>query len=84
MKDALDLPTNPQAPAQLAGPRDSIAQFVDEVCRDLGANRARLSGVETIEELVAAATDTHKTLAEHEQTMGHFVQIVHSWRQDSL
>jgi hypothetical protein len=83
MRHAPDLTAAPQALAQLAGPRESITQFVDEVCRDLGASKDRLSGVETIDELVMAATDTHKTLMEHEQTMGQFVQIVQNWRQAS-
>jgi hypothetical protein len=84
MKDAPDLPSSPQVPAQLAGPRESITQFVDEVCRDLGVSKARLSEVGTVDELVAAATDTHKTLIEHGQTMAQFVQIVQNWRQVSL
>ena len=84
MKDAPDFPFVPQVPAQLAGPRESIAQFVEEVCRDLGASKARLSEVGTVDELVAAATDTHKTLMDHGQTMGQFVQIVQNWKQESL
>lgn len=83
MKDAADLHSAPQVPAQLAGPRESITQFVDEVCRDLGASKARLSDVGTVDELVAAATDTHRTLLDHGQTMGQFVQIVQKWRQQS-
>ena len=83
MKDAADLHSAPQAPTQLAGPRESITQFVDEVCRDLGASKARLSEVGTVDELVAAATDTHRTLVDHGQTMGQFVQIVQNWKQQS-
>ena len=84
MKDALDFSSPPQAPTPLASPRESISQFVEEVCRDLGASKARISGVGTVDELVAAATDTHKALLEHGQTMGQFVQIVQNWKQESL
>ena len=83
MKDAPVLPSAPQAPAQLAGPRESITQFVAEICRDLEASKVRLSGAGTVDELVLAATDTHKTLVDHEQTMGQFVEIVQNWRQES-
>jgi len=84
MKDAPISPSALQTPAQLSGPRDSITQFVEEVCYDLEASRARLAEVESIDALVAATTDTHKTLDEHEQTMSQFVKIVNNWRQESL
>ena len=84
MKDAPVLPNAPQTSAQLAGPRESITQFVDEVCRDLEASKDRLSGVDSVDELIVAATDTHKTLVDHGQTMGQFVQIVQRWREETV
>ena len=84
MKDAPVFPSAPQTRVQLAGPRESITQFVAEVCRDLEPSKVRLSGVKTVDELVVVATDTHKTLLDHEQTMGQFVEIVQDWRQEAL
>ena len=84
MSDAPIFPSAPQTQAQLSGPRDSITQFVEEVCYDLEESRARLADVESIDALVAATMDTHKTLVEHEQTMSQFVKIVQNWRQDAL
>jgi hypothetical protein len=84
MKDAPAFPSAPQTPDQLAGPRASITQFVAEVCRDLEASKVRLSEVDTVDELVVAASDTHKTLVDHQQTMGEFVQIVQNWRQAAV
>jgi hypothetical protein len=84
MKDAPVSSSAPQGPDQLAGPRESITQFVAEVCRDLEASKLRLSGVDTVDELVVAAADTHKTLVDHQQTMGEFVQIVRNWRQAAI
>ena len=49
MKDAPISPSAPQTPVQLSGPRDSITQFVEEVCYDLEASRARLAEVESID-----------------------------------
>jgi hypothetical protein len=84
MKDAPATASAAQTPASLAGPRESITQFVAEVCRDLEASKVRLSTVDTVDELVVAATDTHKTLVDHEQTMGQFVQIVQKWGLEAL
>jgi hypothetical protein len=84
MKDAPTFPSALQTPDQLAGPRESITQFVAEVCRDLEASKVRLSEVDTVDELVVAASDTHKTLVDHQQTMGEFVQIVQNWRQAAV
>jgi hypothetical protein len=83
MKPVPASPPAPQTPAQLAGPRESITQFVAEVCRDLESSKVRLSAVDTVDELVVAATDTHKTLVDHGQTMGEFIQIVQNWRGDA-
>jgi hypothetical protein len=83
MKDARFLLDGPPTPAQLAGPLESITHFVAEVCRDLEASKNRLSGVASVDELIVAATDTHKTLVDHGQTMGQFVQIVQDWRQET-
>ena len=81
MKDAPVLPSGREVPTHVAGPRESITLFVTEVCRDLEASKSRLSTVDTVDALIVAATETHKTLADHEQTMGQFVQFVQSWRQ---
>ena len=83
MKYAPVFPSAPQTPAQLAVPRESLTQFVAEVCRDLEASKVQLSGVDSVDKLVAVATDTHKTLVDHGQTMGEFVQIVQNWRQET-
>ena len=84
MKNAPILPSfAPAASAQLAEPRESITQFVGEICRDLEASKFRLSEVETVDELAMAVTDTHKTLMEHERTLGQFAQIVQDWSQAS-
>ena len=80
MKDA---PMSPPGPAQLARPREAISQFVGEVCRDLESQRVRLGAVDSVDQLIIAVTDTHKTLVEHGRTMGQFLQFVHNWRQDS-
>jgi hypothetical protein len=84
MKDAPVLPDAPQASVQLAGPRESITQFVDEVCRDLELSKDRLSRVDSVDELIGAVTDTHRSLVDHGQTMGQFVRIVQNWRQESV
>lgn len=75
---------NDSSAAQLKGPREALSQFVAEVCRDLESSHTRLSAASTAEQLVAVATDTHKTLVGHGQTMGEFVQIVRDWRHDTI
>lgn len=69
---------------QLKGPREALSQFVAEVRRDLEASHTRLTAADTTEQLVEVATETHKTLVGHGQTMGEFVQIVQDWRHDTL
>lgn len=69
---------------QLKGPREALSQFVAEVRRDLESSHSRLSAADTTEQLVKAATDTHKVLVSHGQTMGEFVQIVQDWRHDTI
>lgn len=75
---------NDAAILQLKGPREALSQFVAEVCRDLKSSHTRLSAADTTEQLVKAATDTHKVLVSHGQTMGEFVQIVQDWRHDTI
>jgi hypothetical protein len=75
---------NDSSVVQLKGPREALSQFVAEVCRDLESSHTRLSAVCTAEQLVEVATETHKTLVGHGQTMGEFVQIVRDWRHDTI
>jgi hypothetical protein len=75
---------NDSSTSQLKGPREALSQFVAEVCRDLESSHTRLSAADTTEQLVKVATDTHKVLVSHGQTMGEFVQIVRDWRHDTL
>lgn len=65
---------------QFAEPRNALCQFVAEVCRDLEVGQNRLSRSETVEQLLEAATHTHKTLVDHGQMLGHYVQLVQNWR----
>ena len=45
---------------QFAEPRTALCEFIAEVRRDLEAGHSRLSSSESVEQLVAAATQTHK------------------------
>ena len=68
-------------PTQFEEPRKALCQFVAEVRADLEAGHTRLTSSETVEQLISAATHTHKTLVDHGQTLGEYVQMVQSWRQ---
>ena len=80
MKDA---PMPPPEHAPLARPREAISQFVADVCRDLEAKKDRLETAGTVDQLIAAATDTHKSLVEHGHTMGQYLSFVQSWQMDA-
>jgi hypothetical protein len=80
MKDA---PMSPPEHAPLARPREAISHFVDDVCRDLEAKKNRLETAGTVDQLIAAATDTHKSLVEHGHTMGQYLRFVQSWQMDA-
>jgi hypothetical protein len=75
---------NDSSVVQLKGPREALSQFVAEVRRDLESSHTRLSSAVTPEQLVEVATETHKALVGHGQTMGEFVQIVRDWRHDTI
>jgi hypothetical protein len=75
---------NDSSAVQLKGPREALSQFVAEVRRDLESSHTRLSAANTADQLVEVATETHKTLMGHGQTMGEFVQIVRDWRHDTI
>ena len=75
---------NDSSTLQLNGPREALSQFLAEVCRDLESSHSRLSAADTTEQLVKAATDTHKVMVSHGQTMGEFVRIVQDWRHDTI
>jgi len=75
---------NDSSLVQLKGPREALSQFVAEVRRDLASSHTRLSAAATPEQLVEVATDTHKTLVGHGQTMGEFLRIVRDWRHDTI
>ena len=68
---------------QFAEPRTALCEFIAEVRRDLEAGHNCLSSSESVEELIAAATQTNKTLTDHGQTFGEYVQMVQSWRQST-
>ena len=80
MKDA---PMSPPEHAPLARPREAISHFVGDVCRDLQAKKNRLETAGTVDQLIQAATDTHKSLVDHGQTMGQFLQFVENWQMDA-
>ena len=80
MKDA---PMPPPEHAPLARPREAISHFVADVCRDLEAKKNRLETAGTVDQLIAAATDTHKSLVEHGHTMGQYLHFVQSWQMDA-
>lgn len=75
---------NDSSVVRLKGPREALSQFVAEICRDLESSHTRLSAADTTEQLVKVATETHRTLVGHGQTMGEFVQIVQDWRHDTI
>ena len=81
MKDA---PMSPPEHAPLARPREAISHFVGDVCRDLQAQKDRLETANTVDQLIRAATETHKALVDHGQTMGQFVQFVQKWQTDAI
>jgi hypothetical protein len=68
---------------QFAEPRTALCEFIAEVRRDLEAGHSRLSSSESVEQLVAAATQTHKALTGHGQTFGEYVQMVRNWQQSA-
>ena len=68
-------------PSHLDEPRKALCQFVAEVRRDLDDGHTSLSCSQTVEQLILAATHTHKTLVDHGQTLGEYVQMVVNWRQ---
>ena len=64
-----------------AQPREALCQFVAEVRRDLELGHDQLTSSESIDQLIRAATHTHKTLVDHGQTLGEYVQMVQNWQQ---
>ena len=68
---------------QIEEPQKALCQFVAEVRADLEVGHTRLSSSETVEQLITAATHTHKTLVDHGQTLGEYVQMVQNWRQQA-
>ena len=84
MNDAPIVPAAPQHTTQLKGTREALSQFVAEVCRDLQSGHTKLAAADTAEQLLTAATDTHKAMLDHGQAMGEYVQIVRNWREDRV
>ncbi|HKX98329.1 MAG TPA: hypothetical protein VJL86_01295 [Steroidobacteraceae bacterium] len=80
MKDA---PLTPPEHAPLARPREAMSHFVEDVCRDLEAKKNRLEAAGSVDQLIEAATDTHKSLVDHGHTMGQFLKIVRNWQMDA-
>jgi hypothetical protein len=74
-------PNDIVTPTQFEEPRKALCQFVAEVRRDLEDGHTRLSCSESVEQLISAATHTHKTLVGHGQTLGEYVEMVQNWRQ---
>jgi len=62
-------------------PRAALCEFMAEIRRDLELGHNDLSSSETVEQLIVAAIQTHKTLVDHGQTFGQYVQMVRNWRQ---
>ena len=77
MKDAL--PGTPDV-ASLTKPREALCNFVGDVCIDLEARKNRLGAVQSVDQLIAVATDTHKSLVDHGHTMREFLQFVQDWQ----
>ena len=75
---------NDSSTLQMKVPREALSQFLAEVCRELESSHTRVSAADSTEQLVKAATDTHKVLVSHGQTMGEFVRIVQDWRHDTI
>ena len=80
MKDA---PLTPPEHSPLARPREAMSHFVADVCRDLAAKKNRLEAAGSVDQLIEAATDTHKSLVDHGHTMGQFLKIVRNWQMDA-
>ena len=80
MKDA---PMTPPEHAPLARPREAMSHFVADVCRDLATKKNRLETAGSVDQLIEAATDTHKSLVDHGHTMGQFLKIVRNWQLDA-
>ena len=80
MKDA---PMPPPEHAPLARPREAISHFVGDVCRDLEAKKSRLETAGSVDQLIEAAHDTHRSLVDHGQTMGQFLKFVQNWQMDA-
>jgi hypothetical protein len=64
----------------LAKPREAILNFVGDVCTDLESKRNRLGAVQSVDQLISVATDTHKALVDHGHTMRQFLQFVQDWQ----
>ena len=81
MTNATAHPTEGGYSSDYVQPREALCQFVAEVRRDLELGHNQLTSSESVEQLISAATHTHKTLVDHGQTLGEYVQMVQNWRQ---
>ncbi len=81
MSDVALHPTEANSSTDHVQPREALCQFVAEVRRDLELGHNQLTSSESVEQLISAATHTHRTLVDHGQTLGEYVQMVQNWRQ---
>lgn len=81
MTNAPMIPNEVATSTAFGEPRTALCEYVAEVRRDLEIGHTSLTTSESVEQLIAAATHTHKTLVDHGQAFGEYVRMVQNWRQ---